>query len=550
MKGKRLEPAELVSGAGALALVGALYAPWYGAAGSTVTGWTGLNRLDAVLALLGLAALLAPTLSRRRQAVAAGQAALGALALAIVAWRLLSLPVIPVGPGGSFVAASGREWGALLALAGAAAVVGGAVPRLARGRARARGPFDTAEGMVPSAAGAAPAGPTVSQAGELRSARVESLRALAALSVLAYHSLLFSNQLHPADTGANQAILGGGYGVFFFFALSGYLLFWPFVKAGYGDGERISLRRYAVNRVLRIVPLYYVLITLLLLLHQADSEPGQWWRFALFAENFSRDTFFRADAPMWSLATEVHFYVLLPFVAALVALLARRSLARAAIVIAALGAATLLLRVLPIELPVLPTYLWKLQIVTLFFFFAAGMLLALLRRAWEQAPPRGLPEVLRRADVWILASLPLWALAIGDHDLESLVAPAAFLTIGAAVLPLRGGVTTRVLEWRALAIVGLASYSLYLWHAPLISWLGGGSIGFNGRAFTYDGATSEYPRMLVLALVTAVVVALASFRVIETPFLRLRRRWSAGPRAGSEAPVPAPQTPEREASPA
>src|SRR3954447_21096105 len=100
----------------------------------------------------------------------------------------------------------------------------------------------------------------VVQAGELRSARIESLRALAALGVLLGH-LWGQANAHAAgatmDGFGARVLLGGGFGVWLFFALSGYLLFWPFARAALGDGRRIDLGRYARNRLLRIVPLYY-----------------------------------------------------------------------------------------------------------------------------------------------------------------------------------------------------------------------------------------------------------------------------------------------------
>jgi len=70
-------------------------------------------------------------------------------------------------------------------------------------------------------------GEAINQAGEQRSARVESLRALAALAVVWGHVVAASLALNPAlpsasDLGLIERIAyGGGYGVFFFFALTG-----------------------------------------------------------------------------------------------------------------------------------------------------------------------------------------------------------------------------------------------------------------------------------------------------------------------------------------
>ena len=80
---------------------------------------------------------------------------------------------------------------------------------------------------------------------EARSSRIESLRAVAALSVLVGHIAAVSlaieaieaPPLAPPVTAStfDELLIGGGLGVFLFFGLTGYLLFWPFVKAGFGE---------------------------------------------------------------------------------------------------------------------------------------------------------------------------------------------------------------------------------------------------------------------------------------------------------------------------
>jgi peptidoglycan/LPS O-acetylase OafA/YrhL len=83
------------------------------------------------------------------------------------------------------------------------------------------------------------------------------------------------------------------------------------------------------------------------------------------------------------------------------------------------------------------------------------------------------------------------------------------------VLPLREGRAVRLLDTRSLAALGVVSYSLYLWHFPLIGLLARHlDAGFAG--------------LLAFALLICVPVAVASYFVIERPFLRLRRRWAGG----------------------
>jgi peptidoglycan/LPS O-acetylase OafA/YrhL len=362
---------------------------------------------------------------------------------------------------------------------------------------------------------------TIAQAGEVRSARVESLRALAAVAVLVGHALLIANAGLPPDSAKNRILIGGGLGVFLFFTLTGYLLWLPFARGG------VDVVRYARNRALRILPLYWAVVAILYLVQPSGARTEDWWRFALFLQNYSADTAARLDSPMWTLVVEVQFYVLLPLLALAISALARGSLARAAALVAALGLASFALRLDRVLLADGTDYtgvLGKFSLPTLFFFFTSGMLLALLRLHLERTGRRlpGTPSA------WLLTAAGLWLLACVDYEWEPVVYAAGFVTVGACVLPLGGGPgLARVLEWRPLAALGVASYSLYLWHVPVLLWVSGQTVVFeDSGANRFAGAPDDFKAVLAGGLAAAIVVAAASYLVIERPFLRLRRRWA------------------------
>ena len=101
------------------------------------------------------------------------------------------------------------------------------------------------------------------------------------------------------------------------------------------------------------------------------------------------------------------------------------------------------------------------------------------------------------------------------------------LLVGACVLPLRPGPLVQTLEWRPLAVVGVASYSLYLWHDPILKALA-----------KSPWAPSGFLGLLAVGLPLCCLVALMSYALIEAPFLRLRRRWARSTpprRAGTPA---------------
>lgn len=382
-------------------------------------------------------------------------------------------------------------------------------------------------------AASAGAGESIGQAGEIRSARIESLRAIAALSVLGSHVFGVSRSFGPgvADTWLHRALYGGGFGVFLFFGLTGYLLFWPFARRFFDDAGPIDLGRYALNRALRILPLYYVVAAVCLILLQNGGSFTQWWRFSVFSENFFASTVGKVDGPMWSVVVEIHFYILLPFLAAGLAWVVGRSRKRAALALSALALPALVLHWVLVAHPsATPDVRWRYAIVTSFFFFVSGMLLALLRLSWQERRPAWVRGRVASADVWLLASVPLWALAFYHYQFTEVLALASFLMIGACVLPLREGPLVRVLEWRPLATVGVASYSLYLWHFPIVTEL--------GNHVTRNGVA-----LAALAVPLCLIVAGASYALIERPFLSLRRRWTrATPTSAQPATpsVPAP----------
>src|SRR5439155_11690286 len=152
-----------------------------------------------------------------------------------------------------------------------------------------------------------------------------------------------------------------------------------------------------------------------------------------------------------------------------------------------------------------------------FLAFVPGMMLALARARIEcrASPPR-----LPHGDALRLASVPFWLLGAYSFDwIEPFCVIASSLVLAGAVLGARPGALVRGLDWRPLAAVGVASYSLYVWHKPIVDSL-------------HDRTQLRFLPLLAIALPLCVGVAAASYLAVERPFLRLRRRW--GPTAAAE----------------
>ncbi|MGB8407268.1 MAG: acyltransferase [Mycobacterium sp.] len=168
----------------------------------------------------------------------------------------------------------------------------------------------------------APASPAPSP--RPRQSSLTGLRGLAALLVISTHAAFATGKLTPDYLGALYARLE--IGVPIFFALSGYLLFTPWVRAAATGSARPSVRRYTWQRIRRIMPAYVITVLGVYALYavfQPGPNPGQTWAGLLrhltltqiYTDNFLLTYLHPGLSQMWSLAVEVSFYAVLPLLA-------------------------------------------------------------------------------------------------------------------------------------------------------------------------------------------------------------------------------------------
>src|SRR4051794_14083239 len=133
--------------------------------------------------------------------------------------------------------------------------------------------------------------PEVAPSGVPRLEGVEALRALAALGVLSWH--VWSHPVIDDHYGVSVGPLtklfdNGRAGVAMFFVLSGFLLYRPFAAAIVRRTPSPSLRRYFINRVLRIIPAYWVVLLVVAACFQRGllDRPVQLLANMLFLQDF------------------------------------------------------------------------------------------------------------------------------------------------------------------------------------------------------------------------------------------------------------------------
>ena len=375
----------------------------------------------------------------------------------------------------------------------------------------------------------------------------DGLRALAALSVLLYHAG-FQSRANEGDAGLSPYLARLNIGVAVFFVISGFLLYRPLLAARLGEGAPIRLRDYARRRALRIVPAYWVALTVLALYPGLpDMFSGHWWAYYGFAQDYSNSTVLGGIGPAWSLGCEVVFYALLPFLSLaldrLASLTGRRVRWQLEVtVLGGLALASAGWRAYVNSRHGVPSSTFA----STFGWFAAGMLLAVASVHLRREATGWLRWVARHAWVgWVVAAIAYLVIcrALGlpggfvffeplttaqDLAVYGLSAVVACGLALPAAFQQRSGPVARALGSRVLAWLGLVSYGIYLYHGPIANALSGGvnSGGHPMRKFVWLAAATA---------AIAIAAAALSYYLVERPLLRLKERRPPAPAPALEA---------------
>lgn len=158
-----------------------------------------------------------------------------------------------------------------------------------------------------------------------RLAWVVALRGFAALWVYSFH--LWHGLGGPAFTfgfadgftwGLRSLFKAGYQGIDLFFVLSGFVIAWPYVSARKRRLSGAEVADFYWRRYFRIAPLFYVtILVVIVLIHlswlQGTAKPRIVLMHLLFLENFNPAWVSSMRGVYWTLPTEMHFYLVLPF---------------------------------------------------------------------------------------------------------------------------------------------------------------------------------------------------------------------------------------------
>ena len=332
---------------------------------------------------------------------------------------------------------------------------------------------------------------------------VDGLRAVAVLSVMFFHlkSSLFT---------------GGFVGVDVFFVISGYLITTIIVRE-IAEGT-FSIANFYERRFRRILPALIVVMMATLLAGSFLLTPGNLIDLghsaaatAAFCANilfFMQSGYFAGPAELkpllhtWSLAIEEQYYIFFPLMLMLIARFDGARYFRWLLGISLVSFATCVVATkldASAAFYLIPSRAWELFI---------GSILAL--HVLPAPAKRSVRELMALCGVGMIA----WAVFAYTRDTPFPGIAAALPTLGTALVIQAGvggrSVVSSVLSLRPIVFIGLISYSLYLWHWPIIVYTRLCSI------------TEPGPLAIALMLLATFAAAILTWAYVETPFRKRR----------------------------
>jgi peptidoglycan/LPS O-acetylase OafA/YrhL len=343
---------------------------------------------------------------------------------------------------------------------------------------------------------------------------VDGLRAVSILAVVAFHVGI-------------PGIPGGFVGVDIFFVISGFLIINQ-IKSGLSAG-RFSIFTFYAQRALRILPPYFIvlLVTFALAAFVLPTTAVYWDFFAsasLAPLMVSNVVFYLSqgyfdisgiEKPLlhtWTLSVEEQFYLVTPVLLMLLFYLGKRRFGTLAATIGIALAAVSLAGAIAETTTTGRNPAFYLSQWRAWEFIAGGLIGAQLVSAIKRLPP-ALIEIIG----WIGAGLIILAIGALDAAMPFPSWRAVFPVAGAVLVIVCGLARPQAAVARFLALpwmvaIGLVSYSWYLWHWPILSYI---------RIVRLDEASLLFDSLGGGLL--AFLLACLTYRYVEQPIRRWRK---------------------------
>jgi peptidoglycan/LPS O-acetylase OafA/YrhL len=350
---------------------------------------------------------------------------------------------------------------------------------------------------------------------------LDGLRFYAFLGVFICHTLPFDGAFYrrfhlPIPWLWGAVAKSGAAGVDLFFALSAFLITSILLREREETGG-ISLRRFYLRRILRIWPLYFLLIAVgVVLAHTMAKQSLPWYYVAgylLFVGNWVHAVFGRPESicsPLWTVSIEEQFYLIWPL---LMKMLRRRGMIVAAIVTFLLATVCRLGFMLAGSSGGFIYY----GSVSRCDSLALGILLAL----FADRLPR-----LTRSVRWLLLAVGLLGWVTSSAWLNEQPGPVDIrMVLGRLIVSLAAGAIlyaclhshSKLVRGEWVVRLGKISYGLYMLHLTAILIV----LTLFRPVWGWQLLAAK-----ALGFVMTVVLAMASYRWVESPFLHLKDKFA------------------------
>jgi peptidoglycan/LPS O-acetylase OafA/YrhL len=347
---------------------------------------------------------------------------------------------------------------------------------------------------------------------------------LDALRFFAFFCVFLAHGL-PSHEPYSLLALSGGFGLCLFFLLSAYLITELLLRERSRTGT-VHLRAFYARRILRIWPLYFAMLAFGYFFGIVRPDAA-WGTGRLLAYLFLLGNFYTARhgqimnpaGALWSISVEEQFYLLWPSVA--------KKGIRSLLLVSSL--------VIPVSYfwmyvlyragTSLEQGIWTNSLVQ-FQFFGIGGLLALAFRSGSPNLNSALRILMLLAGVslWLVAGGPLQLFGTRDAvSLWQLMMAYGSVALGCALL--LTGILGAPSTWfpKPLVYLGKISYGLYAYH--LLGLRLSESLVFRWHS-AQPGSGTPVAARLPMALAITIIFAALSYRFFESPFLRLKERFT------------------------
>ena len=372
------------------------------------------------------------------------------------------------------------------------------------------------------------------------------MRAIACLAVFGVHWQQFtgiSGSWGPFDL--KTFLLNGNTGVCLFFMLSGFLLSLPYWSISFldenSDNKTFTKNknlRYALKRAVRIVPAYYLCLTILVVF----GKEWQSWNglrsiilHYLFLHNLTSSTLYDICPPFWTLAVQIQFYIIFPFFMGIILPWIKKGRGLLSVFIACI--LTYIFHALLAE--------WASQITPIFrkvysgrvaehsalahlphFFlgvFTAGFYLTL------NDDKKSIVSFSKKIswDLVFFCASTLLVIILSIPDLDQIFKiphgrynlPYIPILIFAVIISVPcSRLTQKILSFGPLSWIGTISFGIYVYHWPCMKF-----ISFYLKQLSISPSNAPFFFGLI-SMIAALIVASGSWFLLEQPLSKVLRR--------------------------